>query len=61
MDLGFVLLQLNAFNEIGSLYKPNVMFGLMAGNPAVTPEEELQDNDGAFLLDNDSVQLIDNT
>ncbi len=31
------------------------------GNPGVTPEIELQDNDGAFLLDNDGTQLLDNS
>ncbi len=31
------------------------------GIPALTPQEELQDNDGVFLQDNDGVQLVDNT
>jgi len=44
-------------NFIFPLFWPQVPLG----TAAVTPEIELQDNDGAFLLDNDGTQLLDNS
>jgi len=44
-------------NLVLPLFWPQVPLGA----PAVTPEVEILDNDGALLLDNDGTQLIDNS
>ncbi len=46
----------------GSFYTKGGVYANTQVVPAsLTPEIELQNNDGAFLLNNDGVQLIDNT